>query len=173
MEYWIVYDLATGEELYTGSGMPGTAAYQQAPEGTGVIMVPQAVVAQQPRNLGALKAALTLGVDNEAERRRGVIITALPGQVGTYLQKEAAARQWLADNSAPTAMLAPEAAARGMTVADLAAEVIANAEAWAYLSGQIEGLRFAAKVAIAGATTIGAIVQAAVIDWSSLDASAA
>ncbi|MDP1026400.1 hypothetical protein Q5H91_04180 [Sphingomonas sp. KR1UV-12] len=173
MEYWIVYDLATGAELYPGSGMPGTAAYQQPPEGAGIVVVPQAVVAQQPRDLGALKAALILGVDNDAERARAAIITALPGQVGTYVLKEAAARAWLADNGASTAMLQPEATARGMTIAALAAEVIANAEAWAQLSGAIEGMRYAAKARIAAAATIGAIVEAAVIDWSVLNAPAA
>ncbi|GGB21546.1 hypothetical protein GCM10011380_08910 [Sphingomonas metalli] len=172
MEYWIVYDLVTGAELYAGSGMPGTAAYQHPPEGAGIVVVPQAVIAQQPRDLDALRAALVMGVDNEAERVRSRYVTALPAQIGTYVLKEAAARAWLANSSASTAMLLPEAAARGMTIADLAAEVIANADAWTQLSGAIEGVRFAAKARIAAAPTIGAIVQAALLDWSVLDAPA-
>lgn len=173
MEYWIIYDLVTGEELYTGSGQPGTAAYQKAPEGAGIIIAPPAMVMQVPRNLDALREALVMGVNNEAERARARYVTALPAQIGTYVLKEAAARAWIADNAAPAVMLEPEAAARGMTIAALAAEVIANADAWARLSGAIEGLRFAAHARIAGATTIGAIAQAAVVDWSVLDASAA
>lgn len=172
-EYWIVYDLATGAEVYVGRGAPGTAAYQQAPEGCGVILAPAAMVQQVPRNLDALREALVMGVDNAAERARARFITALPGQVGTYWMKAEVARRWLADNTASTVMLASEATARGMTIADLAAEVVANADAWAIIADQIEGIRFAAKRAIAEATTIGGIAQAAVVDWSVLDAPAA
>lgn len=173
MEYWIIYDLETGEELYAGSGSIGTGAFQKVPDGAGILIVPQAVVAQRPRDLEALRTALVIGVDNQAEQARARFVTALPAQVGTYLLKEAAARAWLADGAAPTVMLQPEATARGMTIAQLAAEVIANAEAWATLAGSIEGLRFAAKERIAAASTIGAIASAAVIDWESLDAAAA
>jgi hypothetical protein len=169
MEFWIVYDLATGEELYVGQGAIGTAAYQQAPEGCGVILVPAAMVRQVPRDLDALRAALVMGVDNEAERMRATHITALPGHVSAYWLKAEAARRWLADNDASTVMLASEARARGMTIAELAAQVIAKADAWAIVADAIEGIRFTAKAAIEAATTIGAIAQAAVIDWTVLD----
>lgn len=172
MESWIVYDLATGEELFARQGAVGMAAYQWLPEGAAVVVVPAAVVATLPRDYAPLKAQLVDAVDAEAEAVRARYVTALPAQVGTYLLKEAAARAWLADNSASTAMLQPEATARGLTLDDLAAEVIANAEAWARLAGAIEGLRFAAKARIAAATTIGAIVEAAVIDWEVLHAPA-
>lgn len=172
-EYWIVYDLASGEELYAGQGQDGAASYQQLPENAGLLLVPQAVVVHQPRDLDTLRAALAIGIDNAAEQIRARFVTALPAQVGTYLLKEAAARAWLADETASTVMLEPEATARGMTIAALAVEVIAHAEAWARLAGAIEGLRFAAKTRIAAATTIGAIAEAAVVDWSVLDAPAA
>jgi len=172
MEAWIVYDLASGEELYAGTSPAGTASSQVLSEGAGLIVVPLALIAQRPRDLDALRSALILGIDNDAERARSRFITALPGQVGTYWLKERVARRWVADPTTPAAMLQPEATARGMTLAELADEVIANAEAWEQLAGAIEGLRFGAKVAIGAATTIGAIVEAARVDWSVLDAAA-
>lgn len=168
MESWIVYDLATGEELFARQGGVGMAAYQWLPEGAAVAVVPAAVVATLPRDWAPLKAQLDAAVDAEAEAVRARYVTALPAQVGTYLLKEPAARAWLADSSASTAMLQREATARGMTLDELANEVIAKAEAWAILAGAIEGLRFTAKVRIAAAATIGAIVEAAVIDWEKL-----
>lgn len=172
MEFWIIYDLETGLELYAGSGAAGSTIYQQVPDGAGIVQVPQAVILQMPRNLDALRAASVLSIDNQAEVARSRYVTALPAQIGTYVLKEAAARAWLADPSASTAMLEPEASARGMTIAALAAEVVAMADEWVRLSGAIEGLRFAAKTRLAQATTIGAIVAAATIDWSTLDAAA-
>jgi len=173
MEFWIAYDTETGVELWRGSGTPGTAAIQPLEDGVSLILVPQTVVASRVIDLDALREALKIGIDNEAERQRSRFITALPGQVGAYWMKADAARRWLTDNSSSTVMLASEATARGMTIADLAAEVVANADAWAFVADAIEGVRFAAKRAIAEATTIGGIAQAAVVDWSALDAPAA
>lgn len=175
MEHWIVFDLASGEARWRGSGPYGAAAAQPLPEGLGVVIVPQAVVASptDDLDLASLRAALINSVDMQAEQRRSLYITALPGQVGAYWLKEAVARRWLADNAVSTAALQPEATARGMTIAELAAEVIANAEAWELLSGVIEGVRFTAKVGIDTASNIGGIVQAATLDWSDLDAPAA
>lgn len=43
-DFWIVYDLASGEERWRGSGSVGSAAQQQLPEGLGVVIVPQAAL---------------------------------------------------------------------------------------------------------------------------------
>ena len=165
-DFWVVYDKTSGEELYRGSGAPGAAGYQTLPDGTALIAVPMEVVRSPALNLDALRDALSISIDNMAEQMRSRFVTALPAQIGTYVLKESAARAWLADNDASTVMLAPEAAARGMTVAELAAEVIANANAWNELSGQIEGIRFGAKARVTSATTIGAMAEAAYVDWS-------
>jgi hypothetical protein len=167
-EFWVVYDQASGEELYRGSGAPGTSAYQMLPDGAALITVSMAVVRSPVLDLAALRVDLSTRIDAEAERVRALFVTALPAQIGTYVLKEAAARAWLADNSAPTVMLQPEATARGMTLEALAAEVISNADSWAFLSGAIEGLRFDAKSKLAAATTVGAAAQAAAIDWSTI-----
>lgn len=172
MEYWIIYDLATGEPLTRASGSVGQFAIQRVPEGCGIVQVPWAVVAQPTLDLDVLRAFVAMRIDQEAEQVRARYVTALPAQIGTYVLKEAAARAWLADSSASTAMLAPEAIARGMSIADLADEVIANADAWTALSGAIEGLRFGAKRLVAEAVTIGGIATAAHVDWTVLDAPA-
>lgn len=171
-EHFVAYDLATGKELWRGSGPAGAAQAQPLPDGVGILLVPQEVVRQVEIDLPALRAALEVGVDNEAERVRCRFATGLPLQVGAYWMKAEVARRWLADNTSSTVMLASEAASRGMTIADLAAEVVAKADAWAIVADAIEGIRFGAKRAIAEATTIGGIAQAAVVDWSVLDAPA-
>lgn len=168
MEYWVVYDLATGEPLYRGSGSAGMGAVQVLPDGTALIRVPQAVVQTTEINLDLLRAYLAISIDNQAEQVRGRFITALPGQVGAYLLKANAARRWLADNSAPTWMLQPEATSRGMSLGDLCAEVLQREEDWERAAGPIEGLRLAAKAALETAVTLGAIVEAAKVDWSAL-----
>jgi hypothetical protein len=82
--------------------------------------------------------------------------------------KANAARRWLADNNAPTWMLQPEATSRGMTLDDLCAEVLQREEDWERAAGPIEGLRLAAKAALETAVKLGAIVEAAKVDWSAL-----
>lgn len=168
MEYWVVYDRGTGEPLYRGSGSIGMGAVQPVREGAALILVPHAIVETPEIDLDALREALTIGVDNEAERMRGRFITALPGQVGAYVLKAQVARRWIADNSSSTVGLASEARSRRMTISDLAAEVIAREDSWLFVSDAIEGVRFGAKLAIAEAQTFGAIVEASKLDWSEL-----
>lgn len=174
MEFWIVFDVATGMPLYPGSGQTGTAAFQQVAEGQQLVVIPPAVMtsAWPTLNLDPLRDAMMMEVDNEAERVRRRFITALPGQVGAYLLKANAARRWLADSSASTAMLQPEATARGMTLEALCAEVLQREADWESAAGPIEALRLAAKDAIAAAPTLGATVAARQINWSVLDAAA-
>lgn len=173
MESWIVYDIATGEELFAGQGTTGAAASQWVPEGAAIVVVPAAVVASRPRDYAPLKVEIERRIDAAAEVVRARFATSLPLQVGTYLMKEAAARRWLADPAASTVMLQPEATGRGMTLTALAAEVIARYEQWAVASGLIEGARWTAKTRLAAATNLAGIVAAGVIDWSVIDAPAA
>lgn len=109
--------------------------------------------------------ALAARIDAQAELVRQRFLTPGAGQAMTYQRKEAEARAWLADDSVPTPFLSAEAPARGMTVAALAAEVVALADAWVAVGSVIEGLRMGGKAALADATTLGAIVAAAQIDW--------
>ncbi len=168
MEYWIVYDLASGKDLWRGSGSFGSAISQQLPEGAGLVVVPQAVIASPALDLNALRAALALQVDTEAERVRQLFLTPGAGQAMTYARKEAEARAWQADDTAVTPFLSAEAPARGMTVAALAAEVITLSDAWTSVGALIEGLRMGAKTQITAAETLGAIVAAGNVEWGTL-----
>lgn len=168
MEYWIVYDLATGEELYPGSGTAGAAAYQQLPEGAGIMLVPQAVLATQPRNLAALKAALAARVDAEAEALCLRFVTPGTTQAMRYQRKEAEARAWLDDNSVTGPFLAAEAADCEMSVAEVVAEVMAMADPWLLIGSRVEARRMRTKRRIAAAQTFGGIVLAAQADWDTL-----
>lgn len=166
MEYWIIFDRETGAELYRGSGSAGMAAAQQLPEGAGLVVVPQSVVASAQLNLDALRAALAARIDAEAELVRQRFLTPGAGQAMTYQRKEAEARAWLADDATPVPFLAAEAPARGMTIAALAAEVVALADAWVSVGAAIEALRMGGKAAVEVAGSLGTIVQAAQIDWT-------
>lgn len=168
MEYWIFYDLVSGEERMRGSGPVGTAAVQRVPEGRGLVVVPAEAAMGDVLDLDLIREALAIKIDDEAELIRRRFITSLPGQVGAYLLKANAARRWLADNTAPTRMLQPEATSRGLTLEALCAEVLQREEDWESAAGPIEGLRLGAKDRVAKAQTLGAIVAAATVDWSSL-----
>ncbi|MCU6454357.1 hypothetical protein LPN01_09720 [Sphingomonas sp. A2-49] len=168
MEYWIVYDLASGEQRWRGSGTPGTAAQQELGDGLGMVLVPAAAVRGSTVDLDIVRAASAARIDAEAEAIRQRFITALPGQIGAYLLKANAARRWLADNSAPTWMLQPEATSRRMSLEALCAEVLQREADWERAAGAIEGLRLGAKDAVEVADSIGAIVIAATVDWAAL-----
>lgn len=56
MEFWIVYDRATGAQLWRGSGSTGVAAAQELGDSQGIIIVPQAVVQTPEINLDVLRA---------------------------------------------------------------------------------------------------------------------
>ena len=170
MEHWIIYDKATGAPICPGSGLPGTAAYQSLLAGTALMVVPPQVMTSDWPNLNftALRAHCAAGIDAEAEKVRGRFLTDGSGQAMTYQRKEAEARAWTVDQKAATPFLSAEAKARGMAIADLAAEVIALADTWVRIGSAIEGLRMGAKAAIAKATTLRDIVAAIAVDWSAV-----
>lgn len=172
MEYWIVFDAATGAPLYPGSGSPESSAYQQLPEGAAIVAVPQQVLtADWPNlNLAPLRVSMAAQVDAQAEAVRANILTPGSAQAMTYMRKESEARAWLADPAVATPFLAAEAPARGMTIEALATEVVALADAWVTVGAAIEGARMGAKATIAAATTLSAIVAARNIDWSGFHA---
>ncbi|MBY9062295.1 hypothetical protein K7957_05045 [Sphingomonas yunnanensis] len=165
MEYWIIYHLETGEPLIRGSGSAGAAALQQLPDGAGIVVVPQKVVAQPELDLVALRVAMAARVDQEAEALRMRYLTPGAGQAMTYTRKEAEARAWTVDSTAATPFLSAEATARGISLAQLAPEVIAQADAWVPLGAAIEAVRMGTKAAIMRAGSLGEIVAAASRSW--------
>lgn len=165
MEFWIVYDLATGDELYAGSGSIGASAYQVVPEGAALIVVPQAVVARQPRDLDALRDALLVGVDAGAEEQRQRILTPGAGQALAYSTKLAEARMIVAGGTEPTPFLSAEAEARDESVMALADRVVAAATRWAVAGAAIEAARTRAKLNLIQAVSLGGLIQAARVAW--------
>lgn len=168
MEYWLIFDVASGEVLMRGSGSVGLASLQTVPEGAALVVVPFAVVAQPQLDLEALRDDLLIRVDGEAEVIRMRFLTPGAGQALTYQRKEAEARAWLADDSVATAFLSTEATARAVTVAQVAAEVITAADLWLEIGAEIEALRMKAKSSLGAATTLGEMMAAVAIDWEAL-----
>lgn len=119
--------------------------------------------------LDTLRAEQERKVDAEAEAFRQNFITPGSGQALTYQRKEAEARGWASDGDPATApFLAAEASATGVSIDDVAAEVIAAADQWTQIGALIEGRRMGAKAAIADADTLAAIEAAGDIEWAEL-----
>lgn len=119
-------------------------------------------------NLVWIETRLHAEIDRQAGEFRGRFITTVPGQEMTYLRKEEEARAHVAGTNAEPLMLTAEAAATGVTVADLAAAVIQKADEWAGLGAAIEAARIGAKAAVTAAATREAKIAAAVVDWEGL-----
>ena len=107
-------------------------------------------------------------VENSAEAARQAFITPGYGQALVYETKRREAAVVMAllgvpmePQQADCPHLWAEAAGLGLTVADLAAEVTAQAAAWVTASAAIEVLRLSAKAAIDAATSEAEIVAAA------------
>ncbi|MEW6314121.1 MAG: hypothetical protein AB1513_08805 [Pseudomonadota bacterium] len=83
----------------------------------------------------------------------------------SWPKQEAEARAWTADNAAATPLLSAIATARGIALADLAARVIANADAYAAQGGAIIGRRQARMDAIAAAVAANDIAALQAVTW--------
>lgn len=110
------------------------------------------MVARREARLDAQRAMALDAIDAAAGRARARYITVAPGQEGTYLLKAAQAQHYLEAGAPADAtawpLIALEAAARAMTPADLATEVLGMRDAWIGKAAQIEATRLAAKRAV-------------------------
>lgn len=118
-------------------------------------------------DVAALDAHLHALIDRGAGLFRQRFITTVPGQEMTYLRKEAEARAVVAGDEAGP-MLSAEAAATDADVAELAASVVAQADAWLQLGALIEGARIAAKRAVTAAGTEADKWAASDVYWEGL-----
>lgn len=118
-------------------------------------------------------AALHAEIDRQAGEARRPFITVIPAQDVMYQRKAAQARAYQADTEAPVPALVLEAAARGMTVAALAAEILAIEATWLAILDATEAARLGAKAAVTAATTREAKDAAAVVDWTAVIAASA
>lgn len=126
-------------------------------------------------SLPELRAQMASRIDAEAEAARHRWITPGAGQAMEYQATQAEADAYLAAHASPGGVptasawpwLAAEQAARGsgVTLLELAEEVIALRDAWVTAGSQIKALRRAAKIAIGAATTPAEIRAAAQVNW--------
>jgi hypothetical protein len=171
VEFYVVYDIETGAFATKGQGPDGSAALQQLEDGFAVMVVPrQAVQTRDPSgiDMNAIRVSYAASVDQDADKIRSMFITNTPGQIATYLAKEAEARAVLAGGSGSTTFLSAEADALGITVAELAAEVVAQADQWRPIGARIEAARRKAKVQLSEAANLTAIHDAVQIDWQAV-----
>jgi len=125
-------------------------------------------------SLADAKAAALARVDAEAEAARLRFITAGAGQALEYQATEAQARAYLAA-AAPVLADYPFLAAEVQAVdiatgtapaaSAVAAEIVAQADAWGAVGSAIKALRRAAKLRIEAATTHAEVRAAALIVW--------
>lgn len=162
---FVVYDIATGTVQRSGVCQERDLELQAGP-GEAVMRASHGITAVVEMNLDPVRAAMFEKVDAEAEQQRLRFITGGDGQAMTYLRKEAQARAYLADPNADVPTLVKEAAATGQTVAEVAALIVARADAWAAIGDDIEAARLGAKKAIADAANIAEIHAAATVDWA-------
>lgn len=170
-EFWVVYGLEDGIVRWRGGDQaPGSAAKQVAPEGLGVLQVPEAALLTADVDLAVVKADLALRVSAGAEQVRKLFVTEGSGKMASYLEKRDEAARWTADHAAAVPILAYEAELTGKTLAALIAEVQTMAAVWVQGETLVNGAEQAAKRAIAGSANIAELAAAANIDWAAIAA---
>lgn len=170
MQYWIIFDKVTGEELVRGSGSDLNAASDQVlQENEGILVVPYQALAVRPTDMALVVDHLHRVIDAEAEEVRSRFITPGSGQAITYMEKRLEAEAWADDPGATVPILTAEATALGVPLADVVAEVLGAVTIWKTAAALIEGTRRGAKMAVTGASGNLADMQAAAqIDWVAL-----
>jgi hypothetical protein len=116
-------------------------------------------------DLGPLKIQAQARIDREAEAFCQTFVTPGETQMMRYKRKEDVARAWLADNETPVPGLQIEAAAMGVTVAELVSLILGLADQWNWIMDLVDAARVAAKTGVAAATTVADIAVAASVDW--------
>lgn len=165
MEFYVVFDKASGEIKWRGQGPDGSASIQVLDDGLATMVVPQMALRGADLDIEMIKALAAKQVDRAAETVRLRFVSEGAGQMLTYTTKAAEARAYLADSSSPVPFLEAEAQARGMTVAALADEVAGMVEQWTAIGSRIEGSRMGAKAALTRATNLAEISMALAVDW--------
>lgn len=117
-----------------------------------------------PVNPAVVRDAALADIDQASGTVRARYITAAPGQELTYQRKSVEAAAWLAATDPDPAdypMLAEEASACAMSLAEVVAEAMEAEEAWLDVGKRIEGQRMAGKRAVrAAGTDLTAIIAA-------------
>jgi hypothetical protein len=171
MEHYLLFNAETGALISVGQGPANTVTLQgsQLPDGVAIMQIPsQAVLALGGIDMAIIQASYAASIDADADKVRSMFITNTPGQMATYLEKEAEARRVLAGIDGETLFLSAEADAIGVSVADLAQEVVTQADTWRPIGARIEAARRKAKLDVASAPHLAALADAAKIDWQAI-----
>lgn len=182
MTYFITYDLETGEHGPGGSCAPHDLL-NQCRDGVGVIEVLRdpmgPIEATVPGLNGEPTPVILYGVDPEAAREallhvvdltagvaHGNVGSKFPGLAEIHAAKAAEARAYKGKPDVVAfPLLTAEAAVRDISIEELRKAVLAKANAAALAHSVIEGKRIAAKLAVAAAGNVGAMVAASTVDW--------
>lgn len=157
------YDLPADAVEISADARAALFAAQQAGKAihAGADGHPMAVDPLSLLSLSGLKAAKLAELSGACSSRMEAIKAGYPAdEVSTWSKQESEARAYTASNTAATPLLSALATARGIALADLAARVIAKADAFAAASGAIIGKRQKYEDAVnaaADAATVAAI----------------
>lgn len=165
--FFVVCADADGAILSTGTLPDAALLAAQAQAGSTAYEVPAGFWAHPYPNMTALRQWLRDKVDAEAGAFRRLYYTDIPGQSQIYAAKEAEARAWTSGlDPALTPYLSAEAQLRGVAIAQVRAEVLAQVAAVTPLSALVEARRVTMKQTISAATTVPAAWAAATFDWT-------
>lgn len=135
----VFYNQTTGEPLEISELGPIPAGYEVAPP---------------TPTLDELRTAKQAEIKSGADSVLKALAAEYPDmEMVTWDQQYQEALAYTADPTSETPLLTAIAQGRGMSVADLAARIIANRAAWVALSGAIVGQRLAYQDALDAATT--------------------
>ena len=99
-------------------------------------------VSSAPASAAQMKAAALARINTAYEVAIKALTSDYPeDEIRSWPKQEAEARAWLSDRSAPTPWIDAAATARGMSKAELAEKIIANAAAFVPTCGQLTGKR--------------------------------
>lgn len=118
------------------------------------------------RPIEEIRARAISQIEQMAEAMRLTFITSGDGQAMTYARKEARARELLAlpqpdqEAAGDWPLLMYEIGTTGSTLVEVAQAIVAQADVWEAIAGQIEGARLTGKAAVDAAATADEVESA-------------
>lgn len=122
------------------------------------------IYAQPAQTLNEIKAEKLAALTIAFSARMAAIKAGYPpDEIQSWFDQKGEAVSFTADKGAPTPLLSAMAAARGITVADLAGRILANAQAYSAAAGALIGTRQKYEDAVNNAVDAAAV---AAISWT-------
>ena len=110
---------------------------------------------EEAERLADAKSTKLSEINAAADRTIATLTATYPDrEISTFDKQESEARDWTADNTAPTPLLSALAQARGIPLSDLVGRVLAKADDFAVASGSIIGQRQALEDRLDACTTV-------------------